>query len=314
MAALQHGNMKLGISPINWVNEDVPELGNHYTCDQLLRDMTRLGFSGTEMSRKFPQDAETLRQTLGTRGIQLVSQWKGVLFSDPVLQQSELDAYRTHVNFLKQMGCKQVVTCEIGKSPHADPRCTSKAVKADPLTEDEWKYMVDGLHQAGEICREQGMELVYHHHASTVIESPEQIERLLEMTDPQVVHLLYDTGHAYYGGGDPLKILQKYYDRIRHVHLKDVRSNVLDEVRRGKLDFKTAIVKGVFTTPGDGCIDFEPIIGELLDQGYIGWAIIEAEQDPNVANPYEYAEKAKKYLASVVSRYEQKMRIVSKNQ
>ncbi len=299
------GKWNLGISPINWVNEDLLTLGDHYTYEQLLDDFSSLGFTGTENCRKFPQDPDVLRDTLAQKGIRLTSQWKGVIFADPSIRDEELAAYRRHVEFLHKMGSRHVVTCEIGGSPHADPRRSPEQKEVRPLTDEQWKHVAEGLHQAGQICREYGMKLVYHYHVSTVVERPEEIDRLMELTDPGLVHLLFDTGHAYYGGGDPLALLKKHGSRIAYVHLKDVRQDVLERVRKEKIGFIDSVVQGVFTVPGDGCIDFRPILAELHAQRYEGWMIIEAEQDPDVANPYEYAKKSKEYIERIVAELEQ---------
>lgn len=298
---MHKGTMKLGISPINWVNEDVLELGDHYTFEELLTDFHALGFTATENCRKFPKDPVVLKQALADKGIQMSSQWKGVLFSDPSFRKVELDAYRKHVQFLQSMGSEHVVTCELGGSIIGDPRRPAGVQDVISLSDVEWNHMVDGLHQAGEICREHGMKLVYHYHIGTVVEQPEEIERLMATTNSELVHLLYDTGHAYYGGSDPLLLLRKHADRIAYVHLKDVRQQVLDRVRHEGIAFQASVIQGVFTVPGDGCIDFGPIFQELNAQHYDGWMIIEAEQDPSVANPFEYAKKSKEYISNVVT-------------
>jgi inosose dehydratase len=292
-------NLKLGISPIGWVNEDVLELGDHYTFAELLADFTALGFTATEMCRKFPKDPKILRPALMEKGIQLSSQWKGVLFSDPAYRESELEAYRQHVRFLKEMGSEHVVTCELGGSIIGDPRRIAGEKDVIPLTDEQWNHMVEGLHQAGEICREHGMKLIYHYHIGTVVERPHEIDRLMETTDPQLVHLLYDTGHIYYGGGDPLSLLRKYSNRIAYIHLKDVRQQVLDRIKQEKIVFQSAVIQGVFTVPGDGCIDFAPIFQELNAMHYVGWMIIEAEQDPSIANPFDYAKKSMEYIKTL---------------
>ncbi len=155
------------------------------------------------------------------------------------------------------------------------------------------------MQQAGEICNEYGMKLVYHYHASTVVEHEEEIDRLMEMTDPSLVHLLYDTGHAYYGGTDPLALLKKYQNRIPYIHLKDVRDEVLRRVKRERIPFVDAVIEGVFTVPGDGCIDFKPIFAQLAACGYEGWMIIEAEQDPLKAEPNAYARKTIDYIKEI---------------
>jgi inosose dehydratase len=287
---------KLGAHPINWVGEDVREHGADTTYESILDDISRLGLKGTEMGRKYPQDPEVLKSELASRGLQLVSQWKSVLFSDPSWREQELAAYRKHVEFLYGMGSNVISTAEVGGSLHFDPRRTPNEKEVLRLDEAGWRSLADGLNAAGAIAREYGMKLTYHHHGGTVVESPEEIDRLMELTDPSLVWLLYDTGHAYYGGSDPLSLLRKHYDRIGYVHLKDVRQNALDEARRDGCDFVTCIRRGVFTVPGDGCLDFGPIIAELQAREYDGWAMLEGEQDPAIHPPYSYAERALSYL------------------
>lgn len=293
-------NVKLGISAINWLNEDRHLFKDLYTGEEVLSEMSKLGFEGTEMSRAFPRNVHELKALLSSKGLSLASGWKSVLFSDPSRRQTEMKAYREHVDFLKAMGCKHVVTCEIRNQFTGPDR--SKIV---PLSDEEWKYMVDGLHEAGRYCRENGMELVYHFHGETVVETPEEIHKLVEMTDPELVHLLYDTGHAYYGGSDPLELLKTYYDRIRYIHLKDVRQDVLNWTRLYRVKFSHAVKKGIFTVPGDGCIDFIPIFQKLIERQYEGWLVIEAEQNPLTANPFAYAFKGKQYIEEVIERVRQ---------
>lgn len=292
---------KLGIHPINWVGEDVKEHGEHTTYEQILDDIQALGLTGTEMGRKYPTDRQLLKQELAKRGIGLVSQWKSVLFSDPGYREEELLAYRKHVEFLHDMGSKVISTAEVGGSLHFDPRRTPHEKEVLRLDEAGWKSLGEGLNAAGAIAKEYGLKLTYHHHGGTVVESPQEIDKLMELTDPALVHLLFDTGHAYYGGADPLEVLRKHYDRIAYIHLKDIRQDVLNQARAEQSDFVTCIRKGVFTVPGDGCLDFKPIFAELLARGYDGWAILEGEQDPAEHNPYEYAKQAINHITALIS-------------
>ncbi|MFB5193533.1 myo-inosose-2 dehydratase [Neobacillus sp. KR4-4] len=297
---MTHIPFNLGIHPINWVGEDVLEHGDHYSYQQVMSEISSLGFKGTEVSRKFPKDPQELKKALSDYNLQLTTQWKSVLFSDPKNHKTELQAYQEHVEFLKPFGCKVVSTAEIGGSIlNQDPRRGQDETEVLRLDEDGWKYMVEGLNKAGEICRDNGMYLVYHHHAGTVVEQPEEIDKLMEMSDPNLVHLLFDTGHGYYGGNDPLSLLKKYYNRIKYIHLKDVRQEILNQARQNKYSIRSCIQNGMFTVPGDGCLDFKPIFSELFERGYNGWALIEGEQDPLICNPYQYAQKAKTHIEDI---------------
>ncbi|SFS52911.1 myo-inosose-2 dehydratase [Paenibacillus sp. BC26] len=291
---------RLGIHPINWVGEDVKEHGDDTSFERIMDDIAALGLTGTEMGRKFPSDPQVLKSELSRRGISLTSQWKSVLFSDPAFREAELEAYRSHVEFLKEMGSTVVSTCEAGGSLHFDPRRSPSEKEVQRLSEEQWKSLAEGLNAAGAIAKEYGLKLTYHHHGGTVVERPEEIDRLMELTDPELVYLLFDTGHAYYGGADPLTVLQKHYDRIAYVHLKDIRPQILEEARAEQADFITCIRKGVFTVPGDGCIDFEPILSELVKRNYKGWALLEGEQDPALHPAYEYARNALLYIDSLI--------------
>jgi inosose dehydratase len=296
----QSNQFRIGIAPISWVNDDIPGLGDHYTQDQVLSEMSALGYISTEMGRLFSQDPPSLKAKLKEHGIQLASKFVGVLFSDANRLEEELQSFTEWVRYLKDMECEYVITCEMGGSMHWDPRRSPEDKDIQKLTEREWESLVEGLHRAAHICQEYGMQLVYHYHAGTVVETKEEIDRLMTLTDPHLVHLLYDTGHALYGGYDPLELLKKYPERIRYVHLKDVRRDILELVRKENLDFRTAVLKGLFTVPGDGCIDFAPIFKELIERNYEGWIIVEAEQDPAIANPYKYAKMAKEYIDSTM--------------
>ncbi|MCQ6559170.1 myo-inosose-2 dehydratase [Paenibacillus mendelii] len=291
---------QLGIHPINWVGEDVREHGADTTYEQILDEIRLLGLTGTEMGRKYPQDPALLKEELSKRGIQLVSQWKSVLFSDPSYRETELEAYRKHAAFLQSMGSTVISTCEVGGSLHFDPRRTPHEKVIIPLDEEGWRSLAEGLNAAGAIAREHGLKLTYHHHGGTAIERPEEIDRLMDVTDPALVYLLFDSGHAYYGGADPLTVLRKHYDRVAYVHLKDIRQDVLDRARANGADFVTCIREGVFTVPGDGCLDFGPILNELIERGYSGWAMLEGEQDPALHPAYDYAKQSLAYMDSIV--------------
>lgn len=298
-------DFKIGIAPISWINDDMPELGDHFSLDRILSDMLAIGYTATELGRTFPQDIKELKSILNKYELTLASKFVGVVFSNLELRDSELHKFQEWVDFLQQMDCEHIIVCEMGKSMHWDTR--NENLRVEPLSDQEWDSMITGLEIAGRIAKQRGMKLVYHPHGGTVVEQRKEVDRLMAMTDPSLVSLLFDTGHAFYGSDDPLDQLIRHYDRIQYIHYKDVRQNVLEEIRKEGHTFREGVLKGIFTVPGDGSLDFEPIIAELMKRGYKGWIIVEAEQNPVTAPPYQYAEAAKKYLDQTIHTLQLKM-------
>jgi inosose dehydratase len=292
---------KLGVGAIAWTNPGIKSFADNYTGEEILSQMSEIGFEGTEMNRKFPSDLPMLKALLKRYRLEISSQFKFVLFSDRAHAERETETFRKHADFLRGLNCKHVIVCEAGGSPLWDPRRPDSGV-AIPLDDAAWRALTDHLHAAGAYCRKLGMRLVYHHHAATAIETPAEIDELMRRTDPDLVGLLLDTGHARYGGYEPIDLLRKHRGRIGYVHLKDVRKEVLARVKSEGLDFRQAVMQGVFTVPGDGCIDFAPIIGHLIETGFDSWALIEAEQDPAVADPYRYQKMGKEHIEFLIGR------------
>ena len=220
-------------------------------------------------------------------------------FSSGWNPQQDFAEFQSHVQFLKEMGAEYVIVCDGGGSLNWDARGVRTQV--EKFDESAWRRLSEGLNRAGEYALEHGIRLVYHAHFGTGVETEEEIDRLMEMTDPGVVWLLVDTGHIYAGGGNPVQVLRKHLSRVGYIHLKDVRKHVLEDVRAKGTLFLDAVRQGMFTTPGDGCIDFESIFNILREGGYEGWMILEAEQDPTVAEPVTYARAAKAYIETLLA-------------
>jgi inosose dehydratase len=287
-------DVKLAIAPIGWTNDDMPELGGEITFEQCVSEMALAGFSGSELGNKYPRETKVLKKALGLRGLEIASAWfSAFLTSKPYEETTK--AFTLHRDFLHEMGAKVIVVSEQGNSIQGQME-TPLFEKKPVFTEEEWTLLVEGLHLLGDLAAEKGMKIVYHHHMGTGVQTAEEIDRLMIETDPDKVSLLYDTGHLVFSGEDHLHVLEKHMDRIHHVHLKDVRIDVANEVREGKLSFLQAVKEGVFTVPGDGVIDFKPVFKKLEGSGYKGWFVVEAEQDPAKANPLEYALKARDYI------------------
>ncbi|MBR5339277.1 MAG: myo-inosose-2 dehydratase [Lachnospiraceae bacterium] len=287
--------VRLGIAPIGWTNDDMPDLGAENTFEQCVSEMALAGFTGSEVGNKYPKDPAVLKKALDLRGIQICNQWFSSFLLTKPFEEVEKEA-RAQLEFLRAMGSKIIGFSEQSYSVQGKldtPIFGHKYV----MNDEEWARLLDGLNRLGKIALEEyGIALTYHHHMGTVIQTEEETDRFLAGTDPRYVNLLYDTGHFAFAGFDPLAMVKKYVGRIKHVHLKDVRPEVLDRVHKEDMSFLAAVRAGAFTVPGDGCIDFEPIFKVLEEAGYEGWMLVEAEQDPAIANPFEYALKGRKYI------------------
>lgn len=289
--------VRLGIAPIGWTNDDMPDLGGWIPYEQCLSEMALAGFEGCEIGGKFPEDTAVLAAALSLRGLSVCNAWFSSFLTSRPLGET-LQAFEKHVARLAALGAAVVGVSEQGNSIQGRP--DRPILEGNPAyTEDEWHRVLDGFGIMGRLARDQGLSLLVHHHMGTGIQSSSEIDRLMDGTDPDRVGLLFDTGHLAFAGEDPLAVLRRHGSRIRHVHLKDIRRSVLESVRARHMSFLDGVRAGVFTVPGDGDLDFRPIVDALAAQGYRGWMVVEAEQDPSRANPLEYALKARRYLRQV---------------
>lgn len=288
--------VKLGIAPIAWTNDDLPDLGKENTFEQCVSEMALAGFTGSEVGNKYPKDPKALKRALDLRGLEICNQWFSSFLLTKPFEEVEKE-FRVQLEFLKAMGAKIIGASEQSYSVQGQQETPVFGHKY-VMNDQEWERFCDGMNRLGKIVLEEyGIRLTFHHHMGTVVQNPDEVERMMEHTDPRYVNLLYDTGHFAYCGADPLEMVKKYADRIRHVHLKDIRREVVERVRRENLSFLEGVRQGAFTIPGDGCIEFEPIFQVLEENGYEGYMLVEAEQDPAKADPLEYAIRARKYIA-----------------
>jgi myo-inosose-2 dehydratase len=277
--------VRLGISPIGWSNDDLPELGGDISLERCLAETQVAGYEGVELGHKFPRNPAVLQHVLERFGLALISGW----YSGRLLERSvraEIAAIEPHCSLLVAMGCAVLVYAETSGCIHGDRR---HPLSGRPrLGAGDWHDFGARLTELADRLSACGIGLVYHHHMGTVIENEAEIDRLMALTGNKV-GLLLDTGHAVYAGVDPAALIRRHGDRIKHVHCKDVRREVLARVRAHDTSFLDAVLEGVFTVPGDGCIDFSGVLGELAVVDYNGWLVVEAEQDPEKAPPLAYA-------------------------
>ena len=282
-----------GMHPIAWRNDDIPEVGEWNTIDIMFDDLAEAGFAGTEVAGWYPSKEET-KEKADAAGLRIVAQWfSSFIVRDGV--EAVIPDFRTTCEYLQFLGATRVVVSEqTGSVQGIRDVCifTNKPV----LTEEQWPVLTEGLNRLGDVAHAHGLELVYHHHLGTVIQTKEETIRLMELTDPAKVSLLFDTGHAYVGDGDVMGLLEATIDRVKHVHFKDVRPEKMEESKAAERSFLDSFLAGMFTVPGDGTIDFTVPYKFLVDHGYSEWILVEAEQDPAIANPLEYARKARAYL------------------
>lgn len=287
--------VKLGIAPIAWTNDDLPDLGAENTFEQCVSEMALAGFTGSEVGNKYPQDPQVLKEALEARGIEICNQWFSTfLISKPFEETKE--EFIQQMQFLNAMGAKIVGVSEQSYSVQGQqdtPVFGHKYV----MNDEEWALLTDGLNKLGKIAQDYDISLTFHHHMGTVVQDAAETRRLMQETDPTLVNLLFDTGHFAYCGEDPLAMAKEFADRIKHVHLKDIRPEVVNKVKAENLSFLDGVRLGAFTIPGDGCIDYKPIFKVLEDSGYTGYMVVEAEQDPAVANPFKYAKQARAFIA-----------------
>jgi inosose dehydratase len=287
--------VRIGANPIGWSNDDLRALGGATPLETCLAEAKEAGFEGMELGHKFPREPRALAAVLGRFGLDLVSGW----YSAELLRrrpEEEMRELRPHLDLLKALGCQVLVFAETSNAIHGD--------RGRPLDErprlalGEWAEFGRRVTAVADGVLSEGVRLVYHHHMGTVVEDEADIAAFMNATGSSV-HLLLDTGHATFAGTDPAALARRYRGRISHFHAKDVRRDVMARARRERLSFLDAVVAGVFTVPGDGCVDYPAVLAEL--PGYSGWAVVEAEQDPSKAHPLTYAtmgyRSLRRYLA-----------------
>ena len=286
-------SIKLGIAPIAWSNDDMPELGGETTLEQCLSEASKAGFTGIESGGKFPKNSKELIPKLEKENLQLCSGWYGatLLKNTP---KEEFRLMREQMDLFKDCKSPCMVFAEVTNSVQGDPK--TPLSKKPKLSEDEWKLLISRINEISKMMIDENMPLAYHHHMGTVIETEDETRRLIESTSDSV-KLLIDTGHMLFAGGNSIKLTEDFMERIIHVHCKDIRKDVLEKSLKNDSTFRQAFLDGAFTVPGDGCIDYKPFLTVLKNRNYKGWLVVEAEQDPAKANPFEYAKIGYDYLS-----------------
>ena len=277
--------VRIGINPITWTNDDVPELGGDTPLEVCLAETKEAGYAGTELGGKFPRQSGVLKPIIERYDLAVISGWYDGRCAEKEVE-AEMEAIGPHLQLLKDMGSTHVVYADTSRGRHG--AIWEPISKRPSLSADEWPAYGRKLTRLAERMADFGVTMAFHHHMGTIVETDEAVGLLMKHTG-EAVGLLYDTGHSVFSGGDPLALIKAHVKRVVHVHCKDVRKPMLERARAEDMSFMDAVMGGIFTVPGDGFIDYPSILAVLADAGYSGWLVVEAEQDPKKAHPLTYA-------------------------
>ena len=285
-------SVRIGINPITWTNDDVPELGGDTPLETCLSETAEAGYRGTELGGKFPRQSAVLGPILAAYGLDLVSGWYDGRILDREVDE-EFDAILPHLTLLRDLGAKHVVYADTSRGRHDG---IFQPISQRPrLADGDWRDYGEKITRLADRMADFGVGMAFHHHMGTIVETDAEIDRLMTSTG-RSLGLLFDTGHCLFSGGDPASLLARHIDRVVHFHCKDVRPAILEKARRDDMSFMGAVMEGIFTVPGDGSVDYLALLRPLAERGYAGWLVVEAEQDPAKAHPLTYATKGYRSL------------------
>ena len=290
--------IKLGIAPIAWSNDDMPELGGDTPIEQCLEEASAAGFTGIELGGKFPRNPGITNFLLNKYKLKMPGGWYGSLLRTRSAED-EWVAMQDHLNLLKLVNADVFVFADVSGSIQGDQ--TKRLSTRPTMEDDEFVEYCKKINDISNRLSDEGIPMSYHEHMGTIIQTENDVDRFMNNTN-QNTFLLYDTGHLLFAEANYERVLKNYISKINHVHCKDIRQNILENSLKNDLSFRESFLDGVFTVPGDGCIDYEPLFEILYQNNYDKWLIIEAEQDPKKANPLEYAKIGFTYLSSTLKK------------
>lgn len=294
--------IKVGVNPIAWSNGDFPDLGTGVGFTQCLSEIRRAGYVGTELGNRFPTEPEVLARALEAHQLELVSGW----YASRLLGRSAGEEARSFVDFVSFLSAVGGSYAVVAEATHCVQRDRDRPLRfdsgADVLSGSDWDRLAYGLDRLAEVAGDHGVQLVYHPHMGTVVQSQAQVHELMKRTT-EAVRLTADTGHIRFAGDRPVAFLQEFMDRVGLVHLKDVRAPIVEQLTERPASFYEAVIAGVFTVPGDGDVDFDGVFDVLRRAGYDGWLVVEAEQDPEKADPFVYSKKGRETVGEMMRKW-----------
>lgn len=292
---IDKSKIKLACAPINWTNDDAPELGGELTYQQCLSEMALAGFQGSEVGNKYPTDPDVMNKALKLRNLEICNSWFSCFFTTRP-EEFTIEQFIAKRDYLHAVGAKIIGICEVGLSVQGD--LSAPLLENTPvLTDEHFEKIARGCEKLGKLAAEKGMKVAYHHHMGTGIQQLSQFNKLMDMTDPKLVYALLDTGHLTYAGEDAVEGFKKHIDRCAHIHLKDVRRSTWEELASKRYSYVGSVIAGIFTTPGDGdMVDWDGVFDVIKNSNFEGWIVVEAEQDPAIFDPLEYAQRSRAFI------------------
>lgn len=288
--------MRIATAIVNWNNPDIPDVFPWIPYGEAMDHFVEAGYDATEWGPSMPTDPAVMAADLRTRGLTMVGAFVGLGLRDAERHDAEIDRAMGIAAFLAAIGGTRLIAADSG-----DDRRRAAAGHVDPedrLTDRQWHGLARGLEELGERLAPMGMELVFHNHVGTYVETPDETARLLDETDPARVGWCLDTGHLAFGGGDALEMLARYAGRVRHVHLKDVDGDILAQARAERWSFGQALAAFIFPPLGEGIARVPNVVAALEAGGYDGWYVI--EQDTAPGDPTDTARRNREYLARLL--------------
>jgi len=296
-------NIKVGNAPVSWGVMEVADWGEQVPYRKVLDEITEAGYAGTELGPfgYFPTEPKQLTSELSARRLQLVASFVPIPLAHPERHEAGYQEAMKIAKLLARTDARLIVLAdEISEARVAVSGRVDES--RDGMSDPQWEGAAQILRRIAEACRELGLSAVFHHHAGTFVETPQEVARLCESTDPDLLGLCLDTGHYFFGGGDPVDAVRLYGNRIRHLHLKDVQLPILEAARRDGVGFLEGVRRGVFCELGEGAVDLNKVIRGMVAGGYSDWAIVEQDVEARsaVVDPLESAIRNRQYLRNVI--------------
>ncbi len=296
-------NIKVGNAPVSWGVMEVADWGEQIEYAKVLDEIAEAGYAGTELGPYgyLPTAPDELTAELSKRSLQLVASFVPLPLAHAERHETGYQEAMTVAQLLAQAGAPLIVLAdEMSETRMAVSGRVDEA--RDGMSDSQWEGAAQIINRVSADCRKLGLSAVFHHHAGTFVETPKEIARLCESTDPELLGLCLDTGHYTFGGGDAIDAVRSYGSRIRHLHLKDVQLHVLEQARRDAVGFLEAVRRGVFCELGEGTVDLKTVISEMADNGYTDWAIVEQDVDTRFGDvkPFASAVRSREYLRTAI--------------